>query len=385
MPEPQPCPQADQRLLVARNDLTRSRWVSDPDAPAARALAEGEARLRIQQFALTANNITYAVFGETMKYWQFFPADDAEWGCIPVWGFAEVTGSRAPALAVGDRVYGFLPMGSYLVVQAEAASADSLVDTRAHRRELPAVYNRLQRVRAAAGQQPQREALRALLQPLFTTSFLIDDFMAGHGFFGASQIVLSSASSKTAWGTAFCLAQRRGQPGVPRVIGLTSAPHRDFVAGLGCFDEVLGYDALDTPGTLDAAAATVYIDFAGSAALRQHVHEHFGSRLAYSCSVGGAHWQALGGSRGLPGPRPVLFFAPAQWAGRSAPPPEGWGSEELQRRMGTAWQAFQAAVDAPGGAWLQVEHGQGPEALLAALTAQLQGRVAPRIGQMLAL
>ena len=41
-------------------------------------------------------------------------------------------------------------------------------------------------------------------------------------------------------------------------------------------------------------------------------------RLAYSCSVGGTHWDALGGGKGLPGPRPVLFFAPAQTKKRVA-------------------------------------------------------------------
>ena len=58
-------------------------------------LADGEARLRIDAFALTSNNVTYAAFGEAMKYWQFFPCGDAAWGCIPVWGFAEVVESRA--------------------------------------------------------------------------------------------------------------------------------------------------------------------------------------------------------------------------------------------------------------------------------------------------
>ena len=42
-------------------------------------------------FALTTNNITYAVFGAAMQYWDFFPTADPDvWGCVPVWGFAEV-------------------------------------------------------------------------------------------------------------------------------------------------------------------------------------------------------------------------------------------------------------------------------------------------------
>ena len=40
-------------------------------------------------------------------------------------------------------------------------------------------------------------------------------------------------------------------------------------------------------------------------AVRANVHQHFGEVLAYSCSVGGTHWDALGSGKGLPGPRPL--------------------------------------------------------------------------------
>ena len=52
--------EAGQRLLIARADLSRIQMAADPDAPAARALQEGQARLVVESFALTANNITYA-------------------------------------------------------------------------------------------------------------------------------------------------------------------------------------------------------------------------------------------------------------------------------------------------------------------------------------
>jgi len=121
-------PQDDaQRFQVARNDLRTSRLVPDPDAPQRRALAEGEARLRIDRFALTSNNITYAAFGEAMKYWEFFPSGDAAWGNIPVWGFAEVVESRAEGVAVGERCYGYWPMGRYLVVQPARVGTQGFV------------------------------------------------------------------------------------------------------------------------------------------------------------------------------------------------------------------------------------------------------------------
>ena len=370
------------RFQVARTNLRGSRFIDDPDAPQARPLAEGQARLRIHSFALTSNNITYAAFGEAMKYWDFFPADDAAWGCIPVWGFAEVVESRAEGVTAGERCYGYWPMGRWLVIQPDRVGKHGFIDGAAHRAALPAVYNQIQRCDADPAYDPAQEAQQALLRPLFITSFLIDDFLAEAQFFGAAQVLLSSASSKTAFGTAFCLSLRRGQPGVPRIVGLTSAANLDFCRSLGCYDQVLAYDAL---GTLDRATPSVYVDFAGNAALRRSVHEHFGATLGYSCSVGGTHWDELGAGRDLPGPRPTLFFAPAQIAKRSAPPPAGWGPAELQARIASAWRAFMRPVNDPAAPWLRVRSAQGPLAVREACLALLDGKVDARDGLMLSL
>ena len=42
----------------------------------------------------------------------FFPAESG-WGRVPVWGFADVVGSRHQALAEGVRVFGYLPMSTH--------------------------------------------------------------------------------------------------------------------------------------------------------------------------------------------------------------------------------------------------------------------------------
>ena len=371
-----------ERFFIQRDTLGNTRFSADPDAPAQRPLLEGQARLVIEHFALTANNITYASFGQAMKYWQFFPAGDEAWGCLPVWGYASVLESRVDGLALGQRVYGYLPAGTHLVVQASKVSARGFVDAAAHREELAAVYNQYSFVDAAEPQDRHAEGLQAVLRPLFTTSFLIDDFLDDNHFFGAEQVVLSSASSKTAYGTAFCLARRRGSLGAPQVVGLTSAANRAFTRSLGCYDLVLAYDELPN---LDAATVAVYVDFAGSAALRRQVHEHFGERLAYSSSIGGTHWQALGSASRLPGPRPTLFFAPAQIAKRSAPPPEGWGAAELQRRLAVAWQAFIGAVDKPEAGLLNITWRVGAAALDAGYKALLAGHADAREGLMVSL
>ena len=94
-----------------------------------------------------------------------------------------------------------------------------------------------------------------------------------------------------------------------------------FCESLGCYHRVVTYDALDT---LDGAPPSVYIDFAGSVGLRQRIHAHF-TGLTYSCSVGASHVGDLGGAGQLPGPRPVMFFAPAQVKKRHT----DWGAQGL--------------------------------------------------------
>lgn len=369
---------AGSRLLVSRRALHELRLAPDPDAPAARPLADGEARLAVERFALTANNVTYAAFGEAMQYWSFFPGEDPAWGCVPVWGFATVTESRAEGVDVGSRCYGFLPMGTHLVVRPAKVGARGFTDGSAHRAELAAVYNRYTACAADPGYAPEREGHQAVLRPLFTTSFLIDDFLDDNGFFGARQVLLSSASSKTAYGTAFCLSRRSDDR--PAVIGLTSRANADFARGLGCYDAVLDYDDVTR---LDPALPTVYVDLAGSTPLRRAVHERFAARLAYSMAVGGTHWDRLGGGGGLPGPKPQLFFAPAQVARRSGPPPAGWGPGGLDQRLGDAWSAFIARVDDPSARWLEIREAQGAPAIEAAWHAAVDGHANAREGLML--
>jgi Protein of unknown function (DUF2855) len=371
---------AGHRLFIARANLSQAHLGPDPDAPAARALQAGQARLAVDCFALTANNITYAAFGEAMKYWQFFPSGDAATGCLPVWGFANVVESLAKGLDVGRRVWGYYPAGTHLVVTPSKVSAAGFTDGAAHRQELALAYNQYAFRDAYPDSKPETEGLQAVLRPLFTTSYLVDDFLADNHYFGAQQVLLSSASSKTAMGTAHCLAQRRGMPDTPKIIGLTSAANADYTRSLGCYDTVLLYEDLPT---LSDQVPAVYVDFSGDAALRRQIHTHFGERLSFSSSIGGTHWDALGSTRDLPGPRPTLFFAPARIKLRSAPPPAGWGGAELHRRTEAAWTAFIHQVEV--GTWVQIAEQRGAQAALDAYGQMLAGRANARQGLMLGM
>lgn len=356
-------------LLVRKNDLASTRLETTGDAP----LADGQVRVRVASFALTSNNITYAAFGDAMAYWQFFPTSEEGWGTIPVWGFGAVVQSLHPGVAVGERLYGYYPMASATVLTPARLTSAGFYDGAPHRRELHAVYNQYLRCSADPFYTPATEDIQALLRPLFITSFLIDDFLADNDFFGAKTLLLSSASSKTAYGTAFQLAQR---PGID-VIGLTSPANVAFCESLGCYSRVLTYDQLDQ---ISADAACLYVDFAGNAALRLAIHTRF-ANLKYSCSIGGTHVAELGSARDLPGPRATLFFAPAQIKKRGA----DWGPAGLGQRLVQAWQAFsQRATQAPA-PWLIAQHHQGADAVTAAYQQVLAGKGDPHIGHILTL
>ena len=354
-------------LLVKRGRLAETRLQDEPPAP----LAEGEARLRVDAFALTANNVTYAVFGDAMGYWNFFPAP-AGWGRIPVWGFADVVESTVPGVAQGDRFYGYFPMSHELVVSPTQVGERGFTDGAVHRAAMAATYNQYTRTAADPDHDPAHEDAQMLLRPLFLTGFLIDDYLDDNDRFGAATIVLSSASSKTAAGTAHFLSQREGL----EVVGLTSVGNRTFVDELGVYDRVLTYDEVDS---LPAARA-VFVDVAGSADARAAVHRHYGDDLARSVLVGGTHWDepaSAEASQPLPGPSPALFFAPDQIAKRASE----WGAEGFAARVSAAWAGALAWSDT----WLQVERSRGPEAVEETYQAVLAGKPSPSTGQVLSM
>ena len=214
-------------FLVKRDDLHETRFEDDAGPP---ELEAGQALLEVDSFGLTSNNITYAVIGDAMHYWEFFPTAEPGGG-IPVWGFADVADSGdVTDLEKGARIYGYLPPSTHLVVEPEGADERGFVDASPHRAELPSAYQAYRRTDGAAAERlGDRDDELMLFCRSSTPRALIDDFLADSDFFGATTIVLSSASSKTAIIAAFMLAQREGIS----VVGLTSASNAAFVEGLG--------------------------------------------------------------------------------------------------------------------------------------------------------
>ncbi|MFO1183326.1 MAG: DUF2855 family protein [Bauldia sp.] len=365
---------ASTDFVVNRWNLREARFI-DTELP---ELTRGQVLLEVHKFALTANNITYGAAGETIGYWRFFPAAQG-WGRIPVWGYATVTASKNAELPVGERIYGYLPISTHLIVEPVQIAPRTFFDGAAHRRGLPLVYNNYERVNADPAHWQDRENEIAIFRPLFLTSFLIDDLLADSDFFGAREVILTSASSKTALGLAQLLHDHR--KGQVRVIGLTSPGNVAFVERTGYYDKVVPYAEV---AKLEARVATVEVDFAGDSALRAKIHTHFGDRLKYSCIAGATHWQDLasGGASGpestpLPGPKPIFFFAPNRLAKRTA----DWGSAGVRKRIGDALLAHAASSKS----WMRVVESRGKEAIQKVYGEFIDGSTNPAEGHILSL
>ena len=353
-------------FIVNRQDWHEHRFV-DAGVPA--DPGPGEVLFRVDRFAFTANNVSYALSGDMLGYWRFFPTREG-WGRIPTMGFGDVIASAHPEVAVGTRCFGFFPMSRYLVIQPSAATASRIVDGAAHREGLAPVYNEYSPVLHDPLYSAEHEDPHILLRGLFMTSFLVEDFLVDNDLFGAGAVLISSASSKTSIALAFSVRQR----GRAKAIGLTSARNLDFVKGLGCYDQVLLYDELSS---LPAEAPAVVVDMAGNIEVLRSLHRHFGSNLKHSCRVGATHWTAGGELGDLPGAKPEFFFAPAQIQKRA----QDWGAAGLQQRIGEAWSEFRDSSSA----WLEVRRGYGRDAVERVYLDTLDAKTQPSDGHVISL
>ncbi len=177
---------------------------------------------------------------------------------------------------------------------------------------------------------------------------------------------MSSASSKTAYGTAFLLRDKGAE-----LVGLTSPENVAFTESLGCYDRVLTYDEVPA---LSADRPTTYLDFAGTAPLTTALNEHLGTALVHHAVIGVTHQDARPIGT-LAGTRPTVFFAPDQMRKRTV----DWGREGLDERFGAAWRSFAPVVEG----WVDVVVGQGPHELERVWLEVLSGKTAPRTGHIL--
>ena len=362
---------------TVKNHLPDSRIIGVNDTPQAFDLADGEALIKLERFSFTANNVTYGASGDMIGYWQFFPPSQQEgdtYGLIPVWGMGEVVASQCDGVTTGERLYGYFPPAHFLRVTPGRINPYQFTDMAAHRAELPPIYNNYTRLDHEPGYDRALDNHRALLQPLHATSFLLCDSLDMQNNYEAEQVIIVSASSKTAIGLAFGLAQNADRP---HLVGVTSSGNRAFVEALGYYDQVVSYDECaaiaTTPSTI--------VDMAGNNDYLGRLHAHLGTALKQSVSVGLTHWDATpnedGDAAKINRDLSHFFFAPSHAQMRT----KQWGAEEFTKRM----QEFLAASIAASQAWMQVIEAHGLDALAARYEAMVAGQFTPQEGLIITL
>ena len=354
---------------INRDAITEAKLVAEPATP----LVAGTVRVAISSYAMTANNITYAVFGKPsgllgpdQGYWDFFATREAP-GRLPVWGFATVSESACEGVAVGDRFYGYYPMASHALLTPGKVGPQGFTDISPRRASLPPIYNHYQRIEALGDYRAADHDYWPVFRPLFLTGWLIADQFEDESDYGVEQILIASASSKTAIGLGYSVQQRSGTR--PETVGLTSKAHVEALAAQGIYDRVIAYDDIST---LDASRASALVDMAGNGAVTRAVHAHFGDQLKASIIVGKSHWDAESEQAALPGPKRQGFFAP----GRSQKRAADWGAAALGQKIGAAWIGFMSI--APRLA--RIDKRSGGDAALAAYQELLSGKADPRAG-----
>lgn len=342
-------------LEINRRDIRTTRLLDPSDL----VVSDGQVMLTLERAALTSNNVSYALSGDMLDYWGFFPTEKA-WGRLPVMGFGVITESRSAGIEVGSRYFGFFPLGDRHVVQA-SVSRDGFVDVAQWREKHAMAYRSFDRAEPTDGDDTV-----LIFRGLFLTSYLLADFLLEREHFGATQVIITSASSKTSIALAHCMQRHSNLD----VVGLTSTKNIDFTTSLGEYDGVLGYDSVQEL----ARVPSIVVDMAGNPAVVSDLHRHLEGSVAHSCSVGATHWDAARGGVTVPPPRPEFFFAPSQLAKRG----KEWGRDELNRRIADSLAVFVESTTR----WMTIRHTNGAEAVRDLYGDLVAGDVAPNVGNI---
>ena len=354
---------------VNKTDFTQTRIVNNPNITVDTPLKTNEIIVEIESFALTANNITYAVLGDKLGYWQFFPAtdnDDKQWGIIPVWGFANVISSNSDEISVGEKLFGYFPPASLLKMQASNIKSQRFIDGSNHRKSLPPGYNVYRRVSTEPGYNPKFDVQRMLLFPLHITSYCLWDYLKDNNWFKADQIIIISASSKTSIGLAYGLNEDKT---APTVIGMTGNNNTEFVNKLGLYQQVISYNDIDK---INKNIKTVIVDMSGNTQQLRKIEEHLEDNLQHCIQVGLTHWDEAQAESPFKDASSEMFFAPAHIQKRIAE----WGAKAFENQS----MNFMTNSAKHSANWLNFSHIKGLTAMSDTYKQVCNGHLSPEQG-----
>jgi len=373
-------------FLVGKDGISSSTFVESEVA----LTGENQLLLRVERFAFTANNVTYAALGSSFQYFDFFPVgeevpvdDPKSWGIIPVWGVASVVASTHPDIPAGQLVFGYLPTTRYVVLEVGEVTETGFTVRRANLPEDRKVYNQYHFTEKDSFCVEKTDTFldyMMVFRPLFLTSFLLDDYVHQTSA-DCNTVIISSASSKTSFGLAYLLSLRKDLDGLS-IVALTSSRNVSFVEGLGIYDSIVCYDELEKLGTENK---TVYVDIAGNAEVKENLVSHFESsgNLAKVVVVGMSHWDKTSALTPPPpqqqqssGPTTELFFAPG-WIIRR----QKEIGAELFVRMMKAWGSCMEIAPK----WVTVHRQSGKDGFKEVYDSMLEGSASPSKAFVLSL
>lgn len=245
--------------VVSKQDNTKHAVCKLPDTQLPGQLAASSIRVSVELVSLGSNNLSYARGGTVLHWWDAYPVpegapapfnDPAEWGIVPAWGFARVTGTTIPFITEGTRLWGMWPTSSHHVdLQLEpigSTTSGLWTETSPHRSSLMTVYNQYQF--APARGDDTFDAFRSLF-PVFEAAHLLNlavfpaasattspvhplglpqlPWSEENADLSGAVVVSLSAASKTARSLAWQLArnrQRAAGGGPKALLQLTSSP-----------------------------------------------------------------------------------------------------------------------------------------------------------------
>jgi hypothetical protein len=239
---------------------------------------------------------------------------------------------------------------------------------------------------------PAIEDLTMLYRPLFWTSYWCEDWLFSSQYRGAKKLLISSASSKTAFCLAYLIGKRigRGELSSIQIIGLTSKKNKAFTKGLSLYNEVLDYDLFSSASSYSLTKETekwLYIDVAGNDNLNKRVFSHFGSRLVASIALGltnlspsspdasSTKWSTNTFTQNPTAPSPATleqFFMPEWLAVRR----HQLSIARITSLQNQAWQDLMKDC----GSWVKMAHVFGGEGVMAAYEDIVKGGLGPERG-----
>ncbi|KAL4876351.1 hypothetical protein BJY04DRAFT_200065 [Aspergillus karnatakaensis] len=238
-------------ISKANNGEHTTISLSDPSTP----LAESSIRVRPALLGLTSNNLTYALAGTTLHWWDAYPVpspapapynDQTNWGIVPAWGLATILESTIPSLTPSTTLWGFWPTSSTAVdlQLTPSAPAGHWTETSPHRQSLFSLYNHYF-VFDTASKDLKEFAWDAVVRPVWAAGYILSDYIFTpdaktnppahplHESFpwtledadiSKAVFVSVSASGKTARATAYNFFCRPPGAGPKGFLQITSSP-----------------------------------------------------------------------------------------------------------------------------------------------------------------